>query len=496
MCGTIGYGFDADKRHVFPDCGACCDHFYALDPTHFFGFNGRTAVGGFDDGAPPYPDHLPLFASSDGGRSWAPLQQSINASLITSMTGPASLIPGPAPSELHTTGLLAPYTEVSGDGTTVVVLRAENTTVFSLRGDKLRWDLLHRPMVYRGLNWSAACAPPGHVGKYGLRLVGGGVVRLPNASTLFSSGIACLGGEAQTSTQHKACAAGPHSNPPQPYGVCAASLVGFISTDGFEWQYLAPIFTAAAFPQTRIGPTEHDIVVLPSGGGLMAVVRADGNGLPCWKANYYNYQRVVSTDWGISWSAPAAVTGAGCVRPRLLSLPPPPPLPLAGIIAGAPTATSLGTAAQSDERQGGNGAVVLAGGRLCTENVSDNFLWVAHGTGSADEPWRRYSLSAVHNQLWAGNSSLRFSPSVNSSDASGHTLATLSYMSLLPGGDNGSATVVYGMYTEFEGVQGANVAFSMRFRRTQPVKHDDSDGERLLYLSTRARMLASVRNLT
>jgi heparanase 1 len=512
VCGTIGYGFDADKNHVFPDCGACCDHFYALDSTHFFGFNGRTAVGGFDDGAPPYPDQLPLFASSDAGRSWAPLQQSINASLITSMTGPASLIPGPAPSELHTTGLLAPYTEVSGDGATSVVLRAENTTVFSLQGDKLRWDLLHKPMVYRGLNWSAACAPPGHVGKYGLRLVGGGVVRLPRGTTtLFGSGIACLGGEAQTSTQHKACAAGPHSNPPQPYGVCAASLVGFVSTDGgFEWDYLAPIFTAAAFSQTKIGPTEHDIVVLPSGGGLMAVVRADGNGLPCWKTNYYNYQRVVSTDWGLSWSAPAEVMGAGCVRPRLLSLhppapplsrprlrpPPAPPAP-AGIIAGTPAALSLGTAAaQSEERRGG--VTVLAGGRLCTENVSDNFLWVSHGSGSADEPWRRYSLSAVHNQLWAGNKSLRFSASVNSSDASGHTLATLSYMSLLPGAEDGSATVVYGMYTEFEGVQGANVAFSMRFRRTTPAKHDDeddADGSRLPHLSMRTRMLTSVRNL-
>ena len=54
------------------------------------------------------------------------------------------------------------------------------------------------------------------------------------------------------------------------------------------------------------------------------------------------------------------------------------------------------------------------------------------------------------------------------------------------------------MYTDFDGVQGANVAFSMRFRRTPPppAKHDDGDGSRLPYLSTRARMLAGVHNIT
>ena len=76
-------------------------------------------------------------------------------------------------------------------------------------------------------------------------------------------------------------------------------------------------------------------------------------------------------------------------------------------------------------------------------------------------------MSGVHNTLWNGSDSLRFSGGVNSSDASGKTLGTLSYTSLLPG-PNVSTTIVYAMYADYHGVQGANVAFSMRIR-------DDND---------------------
>ena len=65
-----------------------------------------------------------------------------------------------------------------------------------------------------------------------------------------------------------------------------------------------------------------------------------------------------------------------------------------------------------------------------------------------------------------------FSPSVNSTDASGRSLATISYTSLLPGAANSStATIVYGMYTQYHGVQGANLAFFMRFH----LKTDDGE---------------------
>eukprot|EP01051_Picozoa_sp_SAG22_P016829 SAG22_NODE_2466_length_2540_cov_2.037280_1_plen_672_part_00 len=281
-------------------------------------------------------------------------------------------------------------------------------------------------MTYRGLNFSSACAPPGHVGMYGLRLVGVGVAVLADGS-YFGTGIGCLGGDAQTPTQHKV-------------GGTAASIIGFTSSDGYTWDYRAPVFTAAAF-KTVIGPTEHDVVVRGDHERLYAVVRADGNGLPCWSEAYHEYQAVVSTNRGLSWSRPQSVRGAGCVRPKLLSL---------------------------------DHVTLLSGGRLCTENVSDNFVWVAKKESTDDDAWRRYSLSAAHNELWAGAPSLRFSDSVNTTDASGRTLATLSYTSLLKGAD-GSATVVYGMYANYQGVPGANLAFSMRLR----VKTDEASQRRV-----------------
>ena len=103
------------------------------------------------------------------------------------------------------------------------------------------------------------------------------------------------------------------------------------------------------------------------------------------------------------------------------------------------------------------------------ENVSDNFLWISDNKDTTLDAWRRYSVSGVHNTLWNGSDSLRFSGGVNSSDASGKTLGTMSYTSLLPG-PNASATIVYAMYADYHGVQGANVAFSMRIR-----VEDDSD---------------------
>lgn len=228
---------------------------------------------------------------------------------------------------------------------------------------------------------------------------------------------------------------------------------------GFTWHYRAPIFTAAAFPRTVIGPTEHDVVLLPGlQQRMMTVVRADGNGLPCWDASYYEYQHVVSDNRGLSWSAPAPVRGAGCVRPKLLSLNLAPPL-----VESQHHSNNDGWSVNSQATAAAS-ATVLSGGRLCTENVSDNFLWASKGTGEADEAWRRYSLSGIHNRLWHGDKALLFSPSVNSSDASGRTLATLSYTSLLPGEERGSAVVVYSMYTTYAGVQGANVAFSMKLR--------------------------------
>ena len=208
VCGTIGYGFEANTSSVFPDCNACCDNFYALDDVHFLGFNSRTAVGGFDDGRPLYPDRLPLYFSSTAGRSWK-AAGSVDGAMITAMTGPAKLIPGPGPSELHSTGYLTPQLDAA---TNTTVLRSTNTTIFSVRAvdgnATLSWSVVPRRVVFRGWNLSSSCAPPGHVGRFGMRLVGAGVTKLPDG-TWFTTGIACLGGDAQTAVQHVAGGKGP-----------------------------------------------------------------------------------------------------------------------------------------------------------------------------------------------------------------------------------------------------------------------------------------------
>jgi hypothetical protein len=423
VCGTTGYGWKAKPSSVFPDCNACCDNYHALDARHWFGFNGRTADkgGSFNDGSGIYPDRLPLYFSSTAGRSWAPAG-SAEAWQLTTLTGPGVMIPGLA-GQLHSTGVLE---RIADPQTGVHVLRSPNTTVFSVGpSGELRRETTNRSVVYRGLNFSSACwyvhgfpTATGHVGSFGLRLVGAGVAVLADG-TLFGTGISCLGGEAQTAKQHAA-------------GGTAASLVGFVSSDGYTWDYRGPIYTAAAFPDTVICPTEHDITVTPARPGqperLLVVVRADGNGLPCWREDYYEYMQVASTDSGHSWTAPVPVKGAGCVRPRLMTV--------------------------------GN-ATLLSGGRLCVENVTDTFVWVSRGEGTGSDPWRRYSLSAVHNELWTGADSLRFPGTVNSTDAAGTTFGTMSYTSLLAG-PNGSATAVYSLFADYAGVPGANIAFSMR----------------------------------
>eukprot|EP01052_Picozoa_sp_SAG31_P036740 SAG31_NODE_4630_length_3085_cov_2.376758_2_plen_203_part_00 len=133
------------------------------------------------------------------------------------------------------------------------------------------------------------------------------------------------------------------------------------------------------------GPSENDIALLADGHTIISVIRMDGDG-PCnsgsRKANggtgkqkhciallspyrqlqqcgtdlriandwhsaggdYRYYAASFSTTGGLSWSTPEPIPGAGCARPRLLSL---------GI--GKP--------------------LLLSGGRLCVENTTD-LVWL------------------------------------------------------------------------------------------------------------------------
>ena len=73
--------------------------------------------------------------------------------------------------------------------------------------------------------------------------------------------------------------------------------------------------------------------------------------------------------------------GAGCVRPKLLSL-------------------------------GKGKPLLLSGGRLCVENTTDLSVWInfdgmagygaAATTANLSNPWVKHSLSYEHNRLWAG----------------------------------------------------------------------------------------------
>ena len=114
--------------------------------------------------------------------------------------------------------------------------------------------------------------------------------------------------------------------------------------------------------------------------------RMDGDG-PCdsgsKKANggtggdYRYYASSISTSGGLHWSAPRPMHGAGCVRPKLLSLGPSAP-------------------------------VLLSGGRLCVENTTDVDVWVSEDGMAKPAAWTKHSVSYWHNLLWQGNASDRF----------------------------------------------------------------------------------------
>ena len=128
----------------------------------------------------------------------------------------------------------------------------------------------------------------------------------------------------------------------------------------------------------------------------------DGDG-PCdsgsKKANggtggdYRYYASSISTSGGASWSPPRPIHGAGCARPRLLSL----------------------------GKAGKAAPLLLSGGRLCTENTTDLSLWVnadghgGYGAGAGAGAWVKHSLSYWHNKLWTGDPSYKFDSQINNS---------------------------------------------------------------------------------
>ena len=437
-------------------CENGASNFGALEPGVFFGFNGRDTV-----------------FSDDAGESWravsAPPADAFGSGPGAGVHGWPIMIPGPAPGQLHSIGVLeavVPDAEGDADGASegggtpgpdrvgTKTLRSSSCTVFystpaPTNGAppgrrELRWRKLDRGVTFRGAPVTSACAPQsgniGHVSEFGLRMTTGGVATLTNGS-FYAVVVGCIG-----------------AAPGQP--ASAASLVGFSSDDGFDWVYAGPVLPAAAFPSTVIGPTEHAVVALSSfpmpktktttsGSSrahappppplspprMLVVGRADGDG---WCTNstpkgsrYYEYLQTQYTDQ--AWSAPVFAAGAGCVRPRLLQLR--------------------------------SGPVLLTGGRECFSNRSDVALWI-NTAAAAPSGWQQYSLSYQHNRLWQGDPQLRYQPDgVNASYApNGPFLETISYTSVMPVDDE-TAVITYGLrLPQHGGLSTVQFTFAMRVR--------------------------------
>lgn len=134
---------------------------------------------------------------------------------------------------------------------------------------------------------------------------------------------------------------------------------------------------------------------------------------------YAPYNKVISTDGGMTWSAPVPLPSqVGCARPRML---------------------------RTD-----GGQIVLSGGRLNATN-RDVIVWLnSAGDGVS---WAAHSITYWHNLLVA-NKSLVFTPAVNNSVER----ETTSYTSLVRTGPE-TGFVTYARHLP----PNPDVAFSMPF---------------------------------
>eukprot|EP01051_Picozoa_sp_SAG22_P011734 SAG22_NODE_1156_length_5335_cov_2.046600_1_plen_648_part_10 len=237
----------------------------------------------------------------------------------------------------------------------------------------------------------------------------------------------------------------------------APTQVVYRSVDeGTHWRYQGTLFNPADYPWSS-SPTamsECALAELADGKTLIAVARMDGD-CGCGVSGTWNkleppsrgecgvyryYYQSFSTDRGETWSKAEMLPGMGCVKPRLM------------LIGGS------GAGAAVDK------ALLLSGGRLCKENVTDLFVWIngggmagfksssrsepsgggaaAGGGGEvASEVWRKHSLSYLHNLLWQGSPVYKYDKSINDSTV----FATQGYTTLLQTSRH-SALVAYNRY--------------------------------------------------
>lgn len=176
-------------------------------------------------------------------------------------------------------------------------------------------------------------------------------------------------------------------NPPDACGIFV-----FRSTDKphyGSWSFLGTVATEAQFPGAGEGPNEHAISLLADGSTLTVVFRldnGDGDPLHPTQAKQSPYHQSFSSDNGLSWSLPKAMSTVdgvpmGCARPRLHLLD-----------AGGP--------------------LLLVGGRNVVGGRGDAILWV-NANGDARD-WVEHSLSGWHNALLPpARQSWAFSPMVS-----------------------------------------------------------------------------------
>ena len=90
---------------------------------------------------------------------------------------------------------------------------------------------------------------------------------------------------------------------------------------------------ASQYPDSQEGPNEHSMALLADGKTVMVLMRMDGgDGMPpAGNHSFKSYSRIVSSDFGLSWSLVQPVDGLGCARPRLHMMGPHGPLLASGI---------------------------------------------------------------------------------------------------------------------------------------------------------------------
>ena len=252
-----------------------------------------------------------------------------------------------------------------------VLMSGQSATNFSCTGGNIFWSneqaMLQTRPSGKNITFSGFPEPviSGHFSSGGIRFGGTGSVRL-RTGALIQTVIVTFKQE-------------NFSYPD------ATSILVFRSVDaGSTWKYLSTLASAQQFPDSQEGPNEMDIILLPDGNTLYAVMRLDAGDGPI-SHPYVPYHQTISQDGGLTWRHPTPMPhGMGCARPRLLRI--------------------------------GN-SVLLSGGRMRNLNTSDIILWVNHDVLGHASEWHEYSISYQHNLkigLHYNNASLAFDSNVNS----------------------------------------------------------------------------------